>query len=178
MKIQTKLAIVLTGLIPALGFAQRPKKSGYRLPPYGMAGCGLGSMLFDGPKDNTKVTQILVLTTNNYFFPQSSAITSGSSNCTNSPADSEEAFRIERETYVSMNLGDLNKEAAQGQGDRLRGLSEMLGCGEQNEVQAFAQVAQLSHSEIFSDVQATDVTNRWVNKANENDVLKSCLTVK
>lgn len=186
MKLRLTSIILAAAVLPNVGFAQKrrrqaPPQRSYSLPPYGMAGCGLGSLIFSGDntglniKNNTMGPQLLAATTNNYFFPQSSAITTGSSNCTDVPAESADAFRIERETYVTMNLNDLNKEAAQGQGDKLRGLSEMLGCTEQNEVQTFAKVAQLGHSSIFSDAQPVNVTNRWVSLAEADQTLQQCL---
>ena len=47
---------------------------------YGMAGCGLGSLLFGN--DNTTLMQILAATTNGLFGSQTFGITSGTSNCT------------------------------------------------------------------------------------------------
>lgn len=167
----------------AQGKKQAPQKN-YSLPPYGMAGCGLGAVIFSG--DNTGMNinnnamgpQLLAATTNNYVFPQSSAITSGTSNCTDTPAGSEEAFRIERETYVSMNLGDLSKEASKGEGNHLRGLAEMIGCGNDSQFEVFAAVAQTEHDVIFSDTVASNVANRFVAKAKETVALQSCLRNK
>ncbi|MEY2987020.1 MAG: hypothetical protein RJB13_541 [Pseudomonadota bacterium] len=187
MKLRMTSIILAAAVLPSVGFAQKQRqqtKQSYSLPPYGMAGCGLGSLIFSGDntgmniKNNSMGPQLLAATTNNYIFPQSSAITTGSSNCTDVPAGSADAFRIERETYVTMNLNDLNKEAAQGQGDKLRGLSEMLGCAEQNEVQTFAKVAQFGHSSIFSDAQPVNVTNRWVSLAETDQTLQQCLNAR
>jgi hypothetical protein len=174
-------------LISTAAFAQGKRSApqrNYSLPPYGMAGCGLGSVIFSGDntgmniKNNTMGPQLLAATTNSYAFPQLSAITSGTSNCTDTPAGSEEAFRIERETYVSMNLGDLSKEASQGEGNHLRGLAEMIGCGNDSQFEVFAAVAQTEHDVIFSDIVASNVANRFVAKAKETDALQSCLRNK
>lgn len=153
------------------------ESSSYRLPAYGMAGCGLGSLVFPGPKNNTMVLQILAGTTNNIFFPQTSAITSGTSNCNELPA-SEEALRIERETFVAVNINDLSKEASQGDGAHLQSLADILGCGDLQSFTTFAQVTQTSHGEIFSDVVPENVTARIVEKAKANDDLRTCLRSK
>src|SRR4051812_6327755 len=45
---------------------------------YGLAGCGLGSVVF-GPKPG--MVQVAAATTNNYIVPQTFAISSATSNC-------------------------------------------------------------------------------------------------
>jgi len=47
--------------------------------PYGMAGCGLGSIAFGN--DQTMFKQVLAATTNGTFGTQTFGITSGTSNC-------------------------------------------------------------------------------------------------
>jgi hypothetical protein len=178
------LTLAATSLLAShVAFAQgkkaKPQASAaaknYAAPAYGMAGCGLGSLVFSGTKNNTMGTQILAATTNDAVFPQSSAITSGTSNCSDTPAGSEEAFRIERETYVSMNLGDLSKEASKGDGNHLRGLAQMIGCSSDEQVKTFATVAQSSHSEIFSDSVPANVAERFVSTAKSSEELQNCV---
>lgn len=176
MKFSKSSIVIASLLVSTSAFAQSKKASAgksYRLPPYGMAGCGLGATIL-GDK-NEMGPQLLAATTNNYFFPASSAITSGTSNCTDTPAGSEEAYRMERETFVSMNLGDLNKEAAQGEGNHLRGLAEMIGCGSEEQVEIFAAVAQSEHSDIFSDAVPAKVTQRFLDRAQTSEVLQECV---
>jgi hypothetical protein len=77
-----------------------------------------------------------------------------------------------------MNLGDLSKEASQGEGNHLRGLAEMIGCGNDSQFEVFAAVAQTEHDVIFSDTVASNVANRFVAKAKETDALQTCLRNK
>src|SRR5437868_47659 len=74
-----------------VGYGHRHGRSGYGGPGYGgpgyggfaggygMAGCGLGSLLF-GPV-NEPFAQVLAATTNATFATQTFGITSGTSNC-------------------------------------------------------------------------------------------------
>lgn len=155
--------------------ASAPAAKNYSAPIYGMAGCGIVTLVFRGPKNNTLGMLIRAPTKNNSVTPQTSAITSGTSNCTDTPAASEEAFRIERETYVSMNLGDLSKEVSKGDGNHLRGLAQMIGCGSDEQVKTFATVAQSSHSEIFSDSVPANVAERFVSTAKSSEELQNCV---
>jgi hypothetical protein len=84
-------------------------------------------------------------------------------------------LRKERETYVSVNLNDLSKDASKGDGNYLRGLAEMIGCGTDQEFASFAAVSQKDHAQIFSDSDASNVTGRFIAKAKETDALRGCV---
>jgi hypothetical protein len=98
--------------------------SAARAQGYGMAGCGLGSILFGN--DNSKLMQMLALTTNgiagNIF-----AITSGTSNCT-----SGGVVKAQREqtAFAEVNFQDLKRNMATGGGEFLTSFSTLLGCEE------------------------------------------------
>ena len=182
--------------------ADRP----YRLPAYGMAGCGAGTLIF--PNNNRRSDigiQLIAATVNDspLLIPglisalsggivainpgftvsggptsaQSSSIVSGSSNCNEMPMD-EDAMRKERETYVAVNMSNLNKEASQGDGAHLQSFAELIGCGDEKNFSTFAQIAQVSHTEIFSDAEPESVTERLLTKARNNNELRSCLRGK
>lgn len=89
---------------------------------YGMAGCGLGSMLFN---ENSTFNQVLAATTNGTFGTQTFGITSGTSNCS-----SGGLAKIEKETemFVEVNYDVLQKEIAQGKGETLNSFAGMMGC--------------------------------------------------
>lgn len=92
---------------------------------YGMAGCGLGSLLF-GPNDEP-FAQVLAATTNATFASQTFGITSGTSNCT-----SGGVLRAEREqaAFAEVNFHDLKRNMAAGGGEFLASFSTLLGCEE------------------------------------------------
>src|SRR5689334_18178616 len=87
---------------------------------YGMAGCGLGSMIF-GDK-----AQIFAATTNDIGLA-GFAITSGTSNCQEDP----HAAAIQaQQKFFQANLKVLSKEMAQGDGQYVRAFANTMGCKE------------------------------------------------
>jgi hypothetical protein len=104
-----------TGLLALLFGAVAEAK-----PRYGMAGCGLGSLVFE-PNNG----QISAATTNGSFTSQGFGITSGTSNCI--PGDAAEAVAAQ-ERFMIDNFTVIAKEMARGQGESLTGLAASLGC--------------------------------------------------
>jgi Protein of unknown function (DUF3015) len=90
---------------------------------YGMAGCGLGSLLFGG--DNSKLMQILASTTNGTFASQTFGITSGTSNCVEGGVLKAQR---EQEAFAEVNFQDLKRNMATGGGEYLTSFSTLLGC--------------------------------------------------
>jgi hypothetical protein len=92
---------------------------------YGMAGCGLGSILFGN--DNGALMQILAATTNGFFGSQTFGITSGTSNCA-----SGGVVKAQREqaAFAEVNFQDLKRNMAAGGGEFLASFSTLLGCEE------------------------------------------------
>ena len=89
---------------------------------YGMAGCGLGSLLFG--KDNTVLMQVLAATTNGTGM-QTLGITSGTSNCTQGGVVKAER---EQAAFAEVNFQDLKRNMASGGGEYLTSFSTLLGC--------------------------------------------------
>lgn len=90
--------------------------------PYGMAGCGLGSMV---PVWKNDIGQILAATTNGSFSSQTFGITSGTSNCT---TDGLVKREIAQEVFIASNEEPLELETTQGSGERIRAVASLLGC--------------------------------------------------
>ena len=92
---------------------------------YGMAGCGLGSLIF-GPI-NQPGAQVLAATTNGTFATRTLGITSGTSNCV-----SGGVVRAEREqaAFAELNFSDLKQNMAAGGGEYLKAFASLLGCEE------------------------------------------------
>ena len=85
---------------------------------YGMAGCGLGSLLFGN--DNSKLMQILAATTNGTFASQTFGITSGTSNCVEGGVVKAER---EQAAFAEVNFQDLKRNMAAGGGEYLASFS-------------------------------------------------------
>lgn len=86
---------------------------------YGMAGCGLGSVVFGTGGGTTAAT------TNGSFYSQLFGISFGTSNCV---PDKAQAALMKQEAFVATNYPTLTKEMARGEGQTIAGLAEVLGC--------------------------------------------------
>ena len=116
---------------------------------YGMAGCGLGSLVIksDG------FLQVFAVTLNGTGY-QTVGMTVGTSNCTaGTPAETA----MEQKVFVETNLVSLTKESAQGQGQHLAAFAELLGC-EQN---TFAEVSQAHFSDLYQDNNPENILQRY-----------------
>ena len=106
------------------------------------AGCGLGSMVF---RDNSKVFQLLAMTTNHSTLTQPLGITTGTSEC---KASSIVMREKEVQYFAEVNQDDLSREMAQGQGEKLTALASLYGC--QGDASGeFAKMTQTSFERIL-----------------------------
>ena len=120
--------MLLLALVATLATAQAAK--------YGMAGCGVGSLIFE---DRPGKVQILAGTTNDYFV-QSSSISSGTSNCV------EMNSRAEASLYITVNQEALAKDISRGAGETLTGLAQVLRCSNADEL---GNILQRNYSKLF-----------------------------
>jgi hypothetical protein len=120
------IALVSLSLISGSAFAAS----------YGMAGCGVGALVLG---DQPGKIQILAATLNNIISPQTSAITSGTSNCFE---DSQTASAM----FITVNKTALSKDISRGSGESLAGLSKILKCSDSDKL---GNVLQKSYGEIF-----------------------------
>ena len=95
--------------------------------PYGMAGCGLGSIVF-GNKPG--IVQIFAATTNGTFNSQTFGITSGTSNCVDTSGASSSRL------FIDVNREALAKDMSRGSGDTIKSLSAIAGCKDSEAVGA------------------------------------------
>ena len=128
--------------IAALAVASQAKS-------YGLAGCGLGSMLM-GPKGN----QVSASTTNETSGTQFFGITTGTSNC----AEDGVALRDEESrSFAEANLPSLRQEMAQGSGENLQVLASLMGCDQAS----FGHETRKGYDAIFAgDADAATVVDR------------------
>ena len=89
---------------------------------YGMAGCGLGSLI---PAWKNDITQVLAATTNGSSSNQTFGITSGTLNCTDDGIVKAEKAQ---EVFVHYNQTGLENEFSKGEGERLDAIASLLGC--------------------------------------------------
>ena len=115
---------------------------------YGMAGCGLGSLIFG--KDNSVMMQVLAATTNGTGY-QTFAITSGTSNCVSGGV--VKASR-EQAAFAEVNFQDLKRNMASGGGEFLSSFSTLLGC-EDSAKATFFKMSQEKFEAIVPSANAT-----------------------
>lgn len=129
---------------------------------YGMAGCGLGSMVM-----GNKEGQILAATTNGTSFNQMFGITFGTLNCVGSPLHST-ADRID--PFIAANKIAFADDVARAEGETLAAVSHLMGCSEHAEL---GPVLKSNFSEIFSspDLAPNEITDRVLTVVGRNDVL-------
>lgn len=116
---------------------------------YGMAGCGLGALVFGN--ENSTGKQILAATTNGTFGSQTFGITSGTSNCV-----SGGVVKAQREqaAFAEVNFQDLKANMASGGGEFLSSFATLLGC----EDSAKHDLATMSQQKFEVIVPSTSTT--------------------
>lgn len=112
---------------------------------YGMAGCGLGSIVM-----GSSGSQVLAATTNGTFYSQLFGITSGTSNCTDAGVVSKAA---ELPTFIEANRVEISNDLARGEGETLSHLATILGC---NDSVALGSELKKDYKRIFSSSQVTN----------------------
>ncbi|TGK81830.1 DUF3015 domain-containing protein [Leptospira noumeaensis] len=142
--------------------------------PYGMAGCGLGSMV---PVWKNDIGQVLAATTNTSLSSQTFGITSGTSNCT-----TDGIVRADRvqEVFISYNEDPLQVETTRGTGERIRTIASLLGCPTHD--QELGKLMKEQHSYIFQTTEddfvprSKLILSRLKSKIAEDPTLKkACL---
>ena len=119
---------------------------------YGMAGCGLGSIVF-GNKPG--FIQILAATTNGTFASQTFGITTGTSNCTDTGGGAPSAAAV-----IQTNREALAKDISRGNGETIKNLATLSGCQDPNAVGATLQknfkvifpTADISNTQVSTNV--------------------------
>lgn len=89
---------------------------------YGMAGCGLGSLV---PAWKNDISQVMAATTNASTSSQTFGITSGTLNCTD---DGIVKLEKAQEVFVHYNQAGLEVDLAKGNGERIDAIATLLGC--------------------------------------------------
>ncbi len=133
----------------ATAAAQSIAASGGNIGGYGMAGCGLGALLFG--TDNSKGMQVLAGTTNGSFGSQTFGISSGTSNCTTAGVVKAEK---EQAAFVEVNFQDLKRNMAAGGGEFLTSFGTLLGCTDTAKV----ELAKLTQDKYETIVPASDTS--------------------
>ena len=157
MGVTTMKRILISAL--ALGLFAAPATLLAAERGYGLAGCGLGSILM-GPRGS----QTSASTTNGTFYSQLFGLTSGTSNCM-PDAQASAALNVAR--FVAANRVALADDIARGNGETLASLSGILQCSDN---QAVHRHLQANFSTIFPSarVNPLDVTDAILDSIESN----------
>lgn len=162
------LVIVLIAALCSVSFAKTDKKmSGER--NYGMAGCGLGSMLMG--KDGG---QIFAATTNGTSGNQTFGISTGTLNCT---SDAKTAMADKMDKFIVANRSAITSDIARGNGETITSLTEMMGCKANPE--QVGQVLQKNYQTIFSSENTVinRITDSIIQSVSDDSALSTSCTL-
>lgn len=133
--------------------------------PYGMAGCGLGALALG---DQPGKIQILAATLNNLVSPQTSAITSGTSNCYEGSSQQQASL------FIAVNQEALKNDISRAGGETLSGLSQILQCADSDRLGA---TLQQNYGKIFNEANGSaEQVSRSIDESIRSDekLVKSC----
>ena len=122
----------------------------------GDAGCGLGGLIIS---KNTKLSQTLAVTTNGTFLSQLFGITFGTSGCSSSGFVMKNKEAVQ---YAETNFQNLKIDMARGEGESLKALAQLVGCGNAD-LHAVGKVTRDSFSTILPSENTTpvDMLRNW-----------------
>lgn len=160
------VVLAVVGLSTA-AYAQKKKESlhdKFTGQGYGLAGCGLGSVVF-GPKPG--MIQVVAATVNGTFGSQTFGITFGTSNC-----DMPEAT-LAAASYIEVNREVVAKEAARGEGESLDNLANLFQC---SDFGLFRARIKENYSNVFApEIDSYDATRAIMNTIKSDASLaKTC----
>lgn len=160
-----KIILIASVLFVSVSFGASKKKTYSR--PYGMAGCGWGSILM-GNKGN----QVLAATTNDTSGSQTFGISSGTANCVDD-ASSEVAHRSD--IYINANRYALESDIARGNGETLSGLTKILGCKSDGQIgNQIGSSLQQNYGDIFTKgAVVNEITDSIITVIQNDEQLAS-----
>ncbi|MFP5385178.1 MAG: DUF3015 family protein [Bacteriovoracia bacterium] len=175
------LVIVIAALVSFGAFAQQARKKntgliGDKVTPknqeaaWGMAGCGLGSVLFG--ETESRGGQILAVTTNDFYSNNTFAMSSGTSNCVPEQSESTAQLKKNMEMFVAANREALANDIAKSNGETISTLSGMMGCKDETYLGAKLQTR---YETIFASNENASVSETMFNTvASDRYLVENC----
>ena len=128
---------------------------------YGMAGCGLGAVIYGADGGG----QISAATTNGFLWNQSFGITIGTLECTD---DGVIKAEVQQKVYAFQNFDSLKREMARGEGERLTSLAMLMGCSADT-TQQFKSMTKKEYSNLFAGEADSDAMLMRLREAVSSD---------
>lgn len=132
---------------------------------YGLAGCGIGSMVF-GAKPG--FIQVVAATLNGTAASQTFGITTGTSNC-DIPKMGQSAA-----VYIEANKEIVMKDASRGEGETMSDLALIYNC---SNTQLFSEKVQNNYSDIFNSSNAYDSSRAILNTIKSDSALSASCNI-
>lgn len=156
-------------LVPSASVQAQEKKKGLvdqlSGQGYGMAGCGLGSILFG---ERTGIIQVFAATTNDFYSNNTFAVSSGTSNCEPDMGSASSA-----KNFIDSNRPAIENDIARGSGETLSAFYEVAGCQERS---AVATTLKSNYKNIFAPGANNEQVYRSIRETltNEKSTAHSC----
>lgn len=173
------LALLMLVAISVPAFAAKPAKDAdksfenkdldEKVGDWGMAGCGLGSIVMKGKRD--KVSQVVAATTNGTLWNNTFAASFGTSNCDPKQALTAQTTRKNAELFVSANRSQLELDVARLNGEALVGLTEVMGCSNADKVGA---ALHQNYAGLFNNATDAELGNKIVDTMNSAGLSSEC----
>ena len=128
---------------------------------YGMAGCGLGAVIYGADGGG----QISAATTNSLFGNQLFGITTGTLECTD---DGVIKVEVQQKVYAFQNFDSLKREMARGEGERLTSLAMLMGCSADT-TQQFKSMTKKEYSNLFAGEADSDAMLMRLREVGSSD---------
>ncbi len=130
---------------------------------YGMAGCGLGSVVIS---DNN-ILQIFAATTNGTSGNQTFGITTGTSNCV---GDSSAYLEKQQELYLEVNYEGIQQQLVSGGGEKVDAFATIMGCSNKAEF-----TRALRSGDYFDGATPSEVLKSVRSELNtDSNLAKAC----
>lgn len=133
---------------------------------YGMAGCGLGSVLFG--ESESRGVQILSSTTNGTYSNNTFGMSSGTSNCNPERAETATAVKKNIDLFVAANREALATDLAKNNGETIVALAQIVGCQDSKEM---GTQLKKSYGAIFTSTQEEAVATNLYNSVIANQYI-------
>jgi hypothetical protein len=115
-------------------------------------GCGLGKLAWSDYQNQKNIApQVMMATTNGTFGSQTFGISSGTSGCTN---DGTIMGQHKASVFAAANYDSLSQEMAQGGGEHLASLAELMGIPQEQRAEFFT-LAQVQYPSLIQSGDRT-----------------------
>lgn len=132
----------------------------------GMAGCGLGSVVFG---DKPGMIQVVAATLNATAGNQTFGISSGTSNCGQSGNSGSQA-----RLFIEVNKHALARDVSRGDGEALQSFAKIVGCPSRT----LGVELKSNYKQIFNkNADTNETTNAIFNVIHSSTQLQQCSTL-